>query len=49
MATAKKKHQDNIDMSGQEDLSSDDQEELTDNRLKKDHSFLAHTMVMPPS
>ncbi len=49
MATAKKKHQNNLDLSGQDDLSSDDQEELTEKRLKKEHSFLAHSMALPPS
>ncbi|XP_054167134.1 homeobox protein Nkx-6.2-like isoform X2 [Oppia nitens] len=50
MATAKKKHQNNLDLSGQEDMSSDeDTDELTENRLKKDHPFLTHSMALPPS
>jgi len=51
MATAKKKHQNNLDLSGQDDLdlSSDGQEELTEKRLKKEHPFLTHSMALPPS
>lgn len=49
MATAKKKHQNNLDLSGQEDMSSDEGEELTDKRLKKEHQFLTHSMALPQS
>ena len=50
MATAKKKHQNNLDLSGQEDMSSDeDEQELSEKRLKKEHNFLTHSMAMPQS
>ncbi|CAG2102603.1 unnamed protein product [Medioppia subpectinata] len=51
MATAKKKHQNNLDLSGQaSDMSSDEgEDELTDKRLKKEHPFLTHAMTLPPS
>lgn len=49
MATAKKKHQNNLDLSGQEDLSSDGDEELSEKRLKKEHTFLTHSMALPQS
>lgn len=53
MATAKKRHQD--DLSGEMDPDTSDHEDLNDNsshgsekRLnKKDHPFLSHSMGLP--